>query len=110
MLQPLTIALGLAGAWPGTLFTRLPRLALAALLGILFMLVDIPLTLHAYVWDMFLQHYDPDRLSPLMMMHRFLYGGGRLACGVLLALLAVYGVARWRKEAIPEQAAAATTS
>lgn len=95
MLQPLTIALGLASAWPGRLVTRLPRLALAALFGLLFMLVDIPLTLHAYVWDMFLEHYDPDRFSPLMMVHRFLHGGGRLAVGILLALLAALVVAKW---------------
>jgi len=86
MLQPLTIALALAGAWPGCAAVCFSRISLAAVLGMLFMLVDIPLTLHAYVWNIFLLHYDPDRLSPLMLAHRFLHGGGRLAVGLLIGI------------------------
>lgn len=90
MLQPLTIALGLVAAWPGKAMTILLRLAFAAILGLLFLAIDIPLTLHAYTWDMFLERFDPDRLSPLMLIHRFLHGGGRLSIGVLIAVLAIY--------------------
>lgn len=100
ILQPLIIALGLSGAWPGRLRTRLLRLALAALFGTLFMLIDIPLTLYAYVWDMFLEHYDPRHISPLMIVHQFFHVGGRLGIGVLLAVLAVYGEARGGKKPI----------
>lgn len=91
MLQPLTIALGLVAAWPGKATTILLRLAIAALLGLLFLAIDIPLTLHAYTWDMFLERFDPEHISPLMLIHRFLHGGGRLGVGVLLAVAATYG-------------------
>jgi hypothetical protein len=89
MLQPLAIALGIAGAWPPAWRERLSAMALALGMALAFMLVDIPLTLHAYVWDMFVFHYDPQRFSPLMAIHGFLHGGGRLALGVLFGALAV---------------------
>lgn len=101
MLQPLTIALGLVAAWPGRAADLLRRLALAATLGLLFMVVDIPLTLHAYTWDMFLERFDPDHLSPLMLVHRFLHGGGRLGVGVMIAVLAIHGVAYWHNKRRP---------
>lgn len=94
MLQPLTIALGLVAAWPGRPAIILLRLFLTLIAGVLFMLIDIPLTLHAYVWDMFLQGFDPGHFSPLMAIHRFLHGGGRLGVGVVLALLVVWAVER----------------
>ncbi|MFC5770597.1 hypothetical protein [Thauera sinica] len=97
MLQPVTIGLGLAGAWPGKAGIRLLRLLLVAVLGVAFMLMDIPLTLHAYTWDMFLDHYDPDHVSPVMLTHNFLHGGGRLAVGVLMAALVIRGVPRNRR-------------
>jgi hypothetical protein len=89
MLQPLTIGLALVGAWPAKARTRLLRLLLVAVLGLAFMLLDIPLTLHAYTWDMFIERYDPGHVSPLMLAHRFLHGGGRLAVGLILAALAI---------------------
>lgn len=91
MLQPLTIALGLVAAWPAKAATILLRLAFAVTLGLLFMAIDIPLTLHAYTWDMFLDRFDPEHISPLMLIHRFLHGGGRLGVGILLAASAAYG-------------------
>lgn len=89
MLQPLTIGLGLTLAWPARISRRLARAALASAGGLLFMLIDIPLTLHAYVWDMFLAAYDPDHFSPLMTAHHFLHGGGRLCIGVALGAMAI---------------------
>lgn len=105
MLQPLTIALGLVAAWPGRAASLLLRLALAATLGLLFMAVDMPLTLHAYAWDMFLERFDPDHISPLMQIHRFLHGGGRLSIGILIAVLAIFGVARcgWKVQSASSQ-------
>jgi hypothetical protein len=106
MLQPLTIGLGLAGAWPGRTGVRLLRLLLVTVLGVAFMLIDIPLTLYAYIWDMFLDYYEPDKVSPLMLAHRFLHGGGRLVVGVLLALLALHGVRTTLRHGYPPSCAA----
>lgn len=97
MLQPLTIGLGLALAWPGRISQRLARAALACAGGLLFMLVDIPLTLHAYTWDMFLAAYDPGHFSPLMTAHRFLHGGGRLGIGVALGTMAILALSQNRR-------------
>lgn len=97
MLQPLTIGLGLALAWPGRISQRLARAALACAGGLLFMLVDIPLTLHAYTWDMFLAAYDPGHFSPLMTVHRFLHGGGRLGIGVALGTMAILALRQDRQ-------------
>lgn len=97
MLQPLTIGLGLALAWPARISQRLARAALACAGGLLFMLVDIPLTLHAYTWDMFLAAYDPGHFSPLMTAHRFLHGGGRLGIGVALGTMAILALSQNRR-------------
>ena len=97
MLQPLTIGLGLALAWPARISRRLARAALACAGGLLFMLVDIPLTLHAYTWDMFLAAYDPGHFSPLMTAHRFLHGGGRLGIGVALGTMAILALSQNRR-------------
>ncbi|MFH1659540.1 MAG: hypothetical protein ABIG35_09520 [Pseudomonadota bacterium] len=105
MLQPLTIGLGLALAWPGRISQRLARAALACAGDLLFMLVDIPLTLHAYTWDMFLAAYDPGHFSPLMTAHRFLHGGGRLGIGVALGTMAILALSQNRqrdRQASPE--------
>lgn len=96
MLQPLTIALGLAVAWPGRISLRLARAVLAGTLGLLFMLIDIPLTLHAYIWEMFLDAYAPGHFSPLMVAHRFLHGGGRLGIGVAAGTMTILALDRGR--------------
>ena len=90
MLQPLVIGPAIAFALPGALRIRTLSFALAALLAFGFLLIDLPLTLHAYVWDMFVDNLEPDRFSPLMMWHEFLHAGGRLGVAVIL------GLAGWR--------------
>lgn len=90
MLQPLVIAPAIAFALPGAMHTRILAFALAALLAFGFLLIDLPVTLHAYVWDMFVDNLDPDRFSPLMVWHEFLHAGGRLGVAVIL------GLAGWR--------------
>lgn len=88
MLQPLVIAAGLAGAWPGRIAIRIIRVALALVLGMVFLLIDLPLTLHAYVWDMYRDYYDPQRISPLLIWHELMHAGGRLGMGVLMGIFA----------------------
>lgn len=86
MLQPLVIAVGLAAAWPGKFATRLLRIAIAMMLGMAFLLIDIPVTLHAYVWDMYIYAFDPSYFSPLLIWHEFMHAGGRLGLGVLIGI------------------------
>lgn len=87
VLQPLVIAPALAFALPAD---RLPvhmlALFLATGFAFAFLLIDLPLTLHAYVWDMFIDNLDPNRFSPLMIWHTFLHGGGRLGLALLMGL------------------------
>ena len=86
MLQPMVIAPAIAFALPGAMQTRILAFVLAALLAFGFLLIDLPVTLFAYVWDMFVDHLDPDRFSPLMAWHEFLHAGGRLGVAVILGL------------------------
>lgn len=86
LLQPLVIAPAIAFALPGAARTRMLAFVLAVLLAFGFLLLDLPVTLHAYVWDMFVHHLDPDRFSPLMVWHGFLHAGGRLGVAVILGL------------------------
>lgn len=104
MLQPLSIGLGLALAWPARISRRLGRAALASAGGLLFTLIDIPLTLHAYVWDMFLAAYDPEHFSPLMAVQRFLHGGGRLGIGVALGTMAILVLSQDRQASLDTEA------
>lgn len=97
MLQPMTIGIGIALAWPGNPLRRLACMLAAFVGSLLFMLIDLPLTLHAYVWDMFLQAYDRHHFSPMMITHRFLNDGGRLGIGVAIGLMAILLVnGNWR--------------
>ena len=89
MLQPLVIAPAIAAALPGRLAVRLMRLVIAILLALGFLVIDLPLTLYAYVWDMLIDSLAPNGFSPLLAWHEFLHAGGRLGMGVLLGLLAI---------------------
>jgi len=89
LLQPMAIGLGLALAWTGSLRRRLLRLAIVLAAGLSFMLIDIPMTLHAYIWTMFLQSYDPTHQSPLMAAHQFLHNGGRLGVGAGIGIVSI---------------------
>lgn len=93
MLQPLVIASAIAAALPGPLAVRLLRFSIGVLLALGFLVIDLPLTLYAYVWDILVDSLDPNGFSVLLAWHEFLHAGGRLGVGVLLGLLA------WRIEA-----------
>ena len=104
MLQPLVIACALALGWPARWSYRMTRLALAFALGFGFLLLDVPVTLHAYVWDMFVLHYDPDGFSPLLRWHEALNAGGRLGMGLLFGVLAIRALRRSNQETIGQSA------
>lgn len=88
MLQPLVIAPAIAAALPGRIAARLTRSAVAALFALGFLLIDLPLTLYAYVWDMLVDSLNPNGFYPLLAWHEFLHAGGRLGMGVLMGMLA----------------------
>ena len=88
LLQPLVIAVGLAAAWPGPFATRLIRLGIALTLSLLFLIISVPLTLHAVIWDMLTYQLPSDDFSPLLAWLRFMQSGGRLGMGVLMGILA----------------------
>jgi hypothetical protein len=90
ILQPLTIApaIALALPLPGKWLARCCAFGLAATLAFLFMLLDLPLTLFAYVWDMMIDSLEPGRTPPLLMWHEFLHAGGRLGVALMLGVTA----------------------
>lgn len=90
LLQPLVIAPAIAGALPGRPTLRLIRFGLAALLALSFLVIDLPLTLHAVAWDMLTYSLGVNDFSPLLAWFGFLNGGGRLGIGLLL------GAAGWK--------------
>lgn len=90
LLQPLAIAPAIAAALPGKLSQRLMRFVLAALFALGFLVVDLPLALHAIAWDMLTYSLGMNDFSPLLVWLAFLNGGGRLGIALLL------GLAAWR--------------
>lgn len=92
LLQPLVIATGFALAWPGMLPARLFRLGIAIALGLLFLVIDIPITLHAVVWDMLVFQLRINEFSPLLTWWQFTQAGGRLGIGLVM------GVVAWQVE------------
>lgn len=95
LLQPLVIAPAIAAALPGRLSLRLIRVGLAVLLALAFLLVDIPITLHAAAWDTLAYGLKVTDFSPLLFWYQFSQSGGRLGIGVLI------GVAMGRLAAQP---------
>ena len=90
LLQPLAIAPAIAAALPGKLDLRLMRFGLAALLALGFLIIDLPITLHAIAWDMIIYSLGVEDFSPLLVWYQFTQSGGRLGIAVIL------GIAGWR--------------
>lgn len=88
LLQPLVIAPAIAAAPPGNPAIRLARFGLAALLTLGFLVVDLPVTLHAVAWDTLTYSVKLNDFSPLLAWNQFMQSGGRLGLGVLTGLLA----------------------
>lgn len=87
LLQPLVIAPAIAAALPGKPAVRLARFGLAALLALGFLVVDLPVTLHAVAWDTLTYSVKLNDFSPLLAWNRFMQSGGRLGLGVLMGAL-----------------------
>lgn len=87
LLQPLVIAPPMAAALPGQIVVRLTRLGLAALLALGFLVIDLPVTLHAIAWDTLAYDVKLNDFSPLLAWNRFMQSGGRLGLGVLMGAI-----------------------
>jgi hypothetical protein len=88
MLVPFVLAVGLAGAWPGSPWHRLLRAGLAGSLAFAWLLVDLPLSLHGFAWGALRDDHAPGTFYSSILWLEFMHAGGRLAVGVLLAALA----------------------
>ncbi len=87
LLQPLVIAPAMAAALPGRVAARLTRFGLAALFALGFLVVDLPVTLHALSWDTLAYDVKLNDFSPLLAWNQFMQSGGRLGIGVLMGLI-----------------------
>lgn len=89
VLQPMCVALVLVLAWPAHWREMLLRLLIIAPLLTAVLLVDTPLSMAAWLWDVQLRMHEPDRASPLVWWNVFLNGGGRLALGLIAGTLSI---------------------
>ena len=95
VLQPACTAFITALAWPASRFgERVARMAVCGVLAAVAMLADSSLDLLAYVWDMFIDRFDPGGFYPLQSYHRFAIGGGRFVLGAMAGWAAIVGVQR----------------
>lgn len=92
MLQSAVLMLAVALGWPDTWRARLRVLVPALLLVAVWVLANTALTLTAYLWQPFQDHYAPHGWSMLLTVQQFMHQGGRtalaLVAGLGLALLA----------------------
>lgn len=87
-LQAPLLTLTLLLAWPLAHWREACWRAVAGLVTIFAVfLVDAPLVLWAYLWEMHVNAYEPGRFSPLLIWKDFLLGGGHLALGLGAGLL-----------------------
>lgn len=90
LLQPALVALVLVLAWPARWHELALRLAIVALpLAAVLLLLDTPLSLAAWLWQVQLRQYAPGTSSPLIWWNTFLNGGGRPVLGLIAGALAI---------------------
>lgn len=89
VLQPVLVALVLVLAWPARWIEMAPRLAIVVALLAVVVLLDTPLSMAAWLWDVQLRAHEPGRASPLVWWNIFLNGGGRLALGLIAGALSI---------------------
>ncbi|MDL2337718.1 MAG: hypothetical protein QFE16_07750 [Pseudomonadota bacterium] len=89
VVQPLLVTLVLVLAWPAGPIEMAWRLAVAAVLDAVVLLVDTPLSMAAWLWEVQLRAHAPDRTSLLVSWNIFLNSGGRLALGLIAGVLAI---------------------
>lgn len=101
LLVPFVLAVGFAGAWPGALPVRALRIGIAAALAVAWLAIDLPLSLHGFVWGALRDAHAPGTFYPSILWLDFMHSGGRLAVGVSLAALACLALRGSRYPARP---------
>ncbi|MFM9916334.1 MAG: hypothetical protein ACKVOX_11045 [Rhizobacter sp.] len=89
VLQPLLAALVLVIAWPAKPAEMLLRISIAIVLTFGVLMADTPFSMAAWLWEVQVRAHEPDRTSPLIWWNIFLNGGGRLALGLIAAVLSI---------------------
>jgi hypothetical protein len=90
VLQYCGLMLILVLAWPAMHVREfVTRVALAAPLSGVLLLVDVPFTVVAELWATLYDEFDPRGFSGWMVWSRFLMGGGGLVLGCLMGVLAI---------------------
>ncbi|RTL51461.1 MAG: hypothetical protein EKK46_11810 [Rhodocyclaceae bacterium] len=90
MLQSVVIMIGLLPVWPVKQRREWLWRLMAAIVLLPALLLTIPFTLWAFLWELSVQAFAPDRFSPLLVWLHFMEGGGRIILG-----WAACGVACW---------------
>jgi hypothetical protein len=99
MLEPVIVLIGLLPVWPVRHgWEWLFRLMLGIPMAGLLILVNIPFTLWAFLWNLHVQSFDPEMFSPLLIWVRFLGDGGRALLGLLGAVSILWTVALLAKK------------
>ena len=84
VLQYCALMLILVVAWPAARPREYGlRAAIGAPLFAVLLLMPVPITVLAELWNLIRAELDPGKLQPLMICSRFLMGGGGLALGLL---------------------------
>lgn len=98
VLQPAFAVTIAALSWPAAQARELgARVLIAVVLGLMLMLIDTPIDLLAYLWDMFIYRYDPEGFYPIQYYHQFMIGGGRFAIGMAAGVVAIIGAQSVRR-------------
>jgi hypothetical protein len=106
VLQYPALALIVALAWPTTAKELLARLVLFLPLALLLLLIDIPSTVLAELWNSLERMVNPNAISRWMIWSRFLMGGGGLLFGLVAAGMDIL-LAKWILGAIAPRKAPA---
>jgi hypothetical protein len=90
VLQPLVLAAALLVAWPWQRPGELAvRVAVAAPLVVLMLLLDVPMMLYGLLWYQEVSAFEPERFSLLVIWADFMNAGGRFALTVAAVAIAV---------------------
>lgn len=89
VLQPIWVAMMMVLAWPARLVELALRIAIVSVLLVPVILLDTPLSMAAWLWDVMVRLYEPGRASLLLWWNVFLNGGGRLVLGLIAGLLSI---------------------